>query len=177
MRIRTIKPAFWHDSRLARLPEATRLFYVGLWMVADDAGWFRWDPAEVANDLYGYDRRDRREAKVETMMAGLIECGRVSLAPCGHGYIPKLVEHQHLAGFTKQVRTVENEHLKECISRPSSLTPADTRDIPRMPEDSRPGKVSQGKGSQGKTRLGFAHPREMTVEEVEEERRRLARMS
>jgi hypothetical protein len=41
VRIRQVKPAFWADSRLAELPERTRLFYIGLWMIADDAGWLR----------------------------------------------------------------------------------------------------------------------------------------
>lgn len=170
MRIRTIKPAFWHDSVLARLPEATRLFYVGLWMVADDAGWFRWDPAEVANDLYGYDSRSRRESKVETMMAGLVETGRVILEPCGHGYVPRLSEHQHLAAATKQVRTVENEHLRKCVSRPHPQTPEETRGDPQTPATVMGGK---GRVRNGQERVGFAHPREMTLEERNDEARRL----
>jgi|SRR5215471_10941261 len=37
-RIRTIKPEFWSDEKLAPLPPVTRLVYVGLWSLADDAG-------------------------------------------------------------------------------------------------------------------------------------------
>ena len=52
MRIRQVKPAFWTDARIAALPAPARLFYIGLWMVADDAGWLRWDPSQIANELY-----------------------------------------------------------------------------------------------------------------------------
>lgn len=37
-RIRSIKPEFWHDEKLAPLPPITRLVYLGLISQADDAG-------------------------------------------------------------------------------------------------------------------------------------------
>ena len=72
MRIRQVKPSFWSDSVLARLPERSRLFYIGLWMIADDAGWFRADVPEIANELYGYEPARRREDRVSLMLAGLV---------------------------------------------------------------------------------------------------------
>lgn len=110
MRIRQIKPAFWHDARIAALPPAARLFYVGLWMIADDAGYFRWDPTEVANELYGYEGRKKRERDVEAFMERLVEVARIELFPCGHGRIPTFTNHQRLAGETHQVRTFQKEH-------------------------------------------------------------------
>ena len=59
MRIRQVKPSFFKDPLMAELTPPVRLFYVGLWMLADDAGWFRWDVAEVGNELYGYEPRGR----------------------------------------------------------------------------------------------------------------------
>ncbi len=38
MRIRTIKPEFWSDEKIAPLPSLARLVYIGLWNLADDEG-------------------------------------------------------------------------------------------------------------------------------------------
>jgi hypothetical protein len=124
VRIRQVKPSFWGDSRLATMPERTRLFYIGLWMLADDGGWLRWDPVEAGRDLYGYEPRRSREKRVEAMFGELADAGRVVLYPCGHAHVPRLGEHQRLSGATKQVRSVEREH---------SLCPAVSRDNPHSP--------------------------------------------
>lgn len=136
-----MKPAFWSDSRLAEVPEATRLFYIGLWMIADDAGWLRWDAVEVSRDLYGYEGRAKRERRTARMFDELKDARRVVLHPCGHAEVPKLAEHQHLAGATKQVRSALNEHMKGCVS-PSPAVP---RDDPQVPDVPRPVKVRSGK--------------------------------
>ena len=98
MRIRSVKPSFWADAKIADLAEPTRLFYVGLWMVADDAGWFRWDVREVARDLYGYESPRRREVRSERMFNELVTAGRVVLHPCNCLHIPHLVDHQKIGG-------------------------------------------------------------------------------
>ncbi len=133
MRIRQIKPSFWQDSRIAALPPAARLFYIGLWMIADDAGYFRWDATEVANELYGYEGRKRRERDVEAFLGRLIEATRVEMFPCGHGRVPTFTKHQRLAGETHQVRTFQKEHLG------CTHGPADPRESPLIP--ARNGKV------------------------------------
>ena len=129
MRIRQVKPSFWGDAVLAALPEATRLFYIGLWMQADDAGWLRVDVAEIARDLYGYDGRKYRERHVEKMLEELKESGRVIFHECGHGFIPKLTDHQHLASESKRVYTTRNQHMRACAES-DPRGPAGTRDSP-----------------------------------------------
>ena len=37
-RIRTIKPAFWDDSKIAKLSRDARLLYIGMWSFCDDIG-------------------------------------------------------------------------------------------------------------------------------------------
>lgn len=39
MRARLVRPEFWADSKVARMSDSVRLFYVGLWCVADDCGY------------------------------------------------------------------------------------------------------------------------------------------
>jgi hypothetical protein len=89
---------------------------------------------------------------VTRMFNELVGAKRVVLHPCGHAEVPHLVEHQHLAGTTKQVRTALNEHLRTCVTRTSPQTPADPREPPQTPAT-----VSKGKGvvSEGKDREGL----------------------
>ena len=135
MRIRQVKPAFFKDARIAELAAPVRLFYIGLWMLADDAGWLRWDVAEVGNELYGYEPRKSRERHAAQYLADLVGSGRVLQHPCGHVEIPSFMEHQRLAGTTKQVRTTLNEHASRCTPQP----PADTRGSPQSPDTVRNG--------------------------------------
>jgi len=55
MRNRTIKPQFWVDEDLARLPRDARLLYIALWNVADDGGVFEYRPERLKAQLFPYD--------------------------------------------------------------------------------------------------------------------------
>ena len=134
MRIRQVKPEFFKDARLAALSPAVRLFYIGLWMVADDAGWFRADVPELGIEMFGYEARKRREKTVTADLAVLEEAGRIALYPCGHGVIPTLTTHQRLAGETKRVHTIKREH--ESCPR----LPANPRVSPHIPDTVRNGR-------------------------------------
>lgn len=146
MRIRQVKPAFWSDARIAALPPAARLFYIGLWMEADDAGWLRWDAPQIANELYGYESRRRRERDAETFLALLVDTGRVVVHECGHVEIPTMTTHQHLSASTKQVRTFQREHAA-CGDSPQ--TPAETREDPPLPGRKGKGSVNVNGGGNG----------------------------
>lgn len=160
MRIRQVKPSFWADAKLAALSERARLFYIGLWMLADDAGWLRWDPAEAARDLYGYESRKHREQRVVAMFGEIMGAGRVELHDCGHAFIPTLRDHQRFASADKQVRTIEREHAA-CPRPPAGVggEASDSqkrlpRDNPRAPAEARDGterigKVREGEGVGG----------------------------
>jgi hypothetical protein len=143
MRIRQIKPAFWTDARIAALPAAVRLFYIGLWMLADDAGYLRWDGVEAANELYGYETRRRREKHVAEYLAALVAAERVLVYDCGHVLIPHLIHHQHLAALTKRVLTFQREH-QSC-----PRVPAEARGNPQVPAPVRLGSVGIGSVSLG----------------------------
>lgn len=140
-RIRQIKPAFFKDPDMAALPPAVRLFYIGLWTLADDAGYYRWDVAEVGVELFGFDPRGRRERNAVTYRDELVRAERLTLFPCGHLLIPTLQGHQRLAGPTKRVLTYEREHLKCAV--PTS--PDEPRDSPQVPADPRTG-IGKGTG-------------------------------
>jgi hypothetical protein len=152
VRIRQVKPAFWSDAKLADLPEPTRLFYIGLWMLADDAGWMRWDATEAAKDLYGFEGRARRERRVSQMFDQLVAAGRVIPHVCGHAYIPTMASHQRLSGMTKQVHTYLSEHQRQCIPAGGPPLPAGTRETPPVP--ARNGKGTEREREQELERSG-----------------------
>lgn len=126
VRIRQIKPEFWKDAKLAALTEGARLFFVGTWSLADDAGWLRWSVPEMAAELYPFESRRMRERRVEKHGAALAAIGRIHYHDCGHAVIPKMPAHQHLAGTTRRVTTIYAEHVL-CAQ------PATPRDSPRLP--------------------------------------------
>jgi hypothetical protein len=137
VRIRQIKPDFWKDARMADLSEGARLFYVGTWQLCDDAGWMRWDVAGIAAELYPFEPRKAREKRVERHATALVGLGRLHIHDCGHAQVPKMPAHQHLAGTTRRVLTVAQEHNK-CSE------PATTRDYPRLPAPVSIGSVRVG---------------------------------
>jgi hypothetical protein len=86
MRIRSIKPEFWTDKRVASWDLFTRLFFVGLWSAADDHGRGSAEPARLAAELFPYDlSRDAREtlANVSRALATLSESRRVTFYRIG----------------------------------------------------------------------------------------------
>ena len=136
MRIRQIKPEFFKDAKLAVLTEGARLFFVGTWTLADDAGWLRWSIEEIGAELYPFESRRMRERRVVKHGEALAAIGRLHLHDCGHAQIPKMPAHQHLAGTTRRVTTIATEHVK-CAQ------PATPRDSPRLPAPVSIGSVSE----------------------------------
>jgi hypothetical protein len=98
VRIRQVRPEFFTDPITARLPAAVQLTYIGLWCVADDAGWFRWDAATVGAVLYPFEPTKRRERHLTETMDVLVEAGRIVLFPCLCAHIPTLIVHQRIGG-------------------------------------------------------------------------------
>jgi len=54
-RIRTIKPEFWEDEKIATLPYPCRLFFIGTWNHADDNGVIRGNPSILKSKIFPYD--------------------------------------------------------------------------------------------------------------------------
>lgn len=47
-RIRSIKPEFWSDSKIALVSHSCALFFIGLWNFCDDEGKFVFDPIQLS---------------------------------------------------------------------------------------------------------------------------------
>jgi hypothetical protein len=71
-RIRTIKPEFWEDEKMASLPIPCRLFYIGTWSIADDNGVFRGNPVMLKSKIFPYDE-NLRASEVQKWLNALVE--------------------------------------------------------------------------------------------------------
>ena len=140
MRIRQVKPAFWSDPIIGDLAIPARLTYIGLWGLADDAGWLRLDVPAIAAELYCFEPRARREKDVAAHLAALQAARRIVAEPdCRHASIPTLTNHQRFAAITKRVFTFRNEHEANC----HLSTPAGTRGEQAVPRTGKGRKVEE----------------------------------
>ena len=113
MRIRQVRPEFWTDEVMASLPPAVRLFYIGLWNVADDAGWIAWRVPHIGAVLFPYDSARRRERLIAEWSEGLVAAGRLSIHDCGCAQVPTLSRHQRVSG--KQSFTALEAHKQHSV--------------------------------------------------------------
>jgi hypothetical protein len=146
-RIRQIKPSWFLDKALRRGTSAdAREFYIGLWMLADDAGYLVWDTERIGAELYPYDSTAARERRVEawaTQLETLDEATpHLVVWTCGHARVPKMPGHQRIAG--KQTLSVKERHLncRNAVSR-REPTVANEPSEPTSATDS-PGRVGNG---------------------------------
>lgn len=93
-RMRTVKPEFWTDSRMVALPMEARLFFIGLWNFADDAGLLEDDPLAIKMQVFPGDDID-----ILPLIEGLISKGRIHRATATDGtrllVIRRFVRHQN----------------------------------------------------------------------------------
>jgi hypothetical protein len=105
-----VRPEFWSDETMAALAPAVRLFYIGLWNIADDAGWIEWRVPRIGAVLFPYESVKRRSRDIEVWSTRLIDAGRLVLYACGCAQVPTLSRHQRVTG--KQSFTVLEAHKK-----------------------------------------------------------------
>jgi hypothetical protein len=98
VRIRQVRPEFFTDPITGHLSPATQVAYIGLWCVADDAGWLDWDVPQIGALLYPYKSVHGREALIVRAGAELVGVGRLLVMDCGCARIPTLAAHQKIGG-------------------------------------------------------------------------------
>lgn len=121
MRIRQVRPEFFTDPLTSKLPVDVRLTYIGLWCVADDAGWLTWDASHVAAVLYPYESVLVRERRVNRAGEALIAAGRIVLHDCGCAHIPTLEGHQKIGGNKSFVARDRHQSRHSRTSPPGKL--------------------------------------------------------
>jgi hypothetical protein len=94
-RIRSVKPEYWLDRKLARgVSRDARLLYIGLWNYADEHGRLHGDPAVIKGQVFPYD-----DIAVTPLLEELKMLGRVQeyiFEGDPYLFLPKLAHHQRL---------------------------------------------------------------------------------
>lgn len=136
-RIRTIKPEFFTDEDLARLPPLYRLGFEGLWCHADKAGRLEDRPARLKVQILPYD-----DVSFEVVLDALVAARFVQRysGPDGRAYL-------QIRSFMKHQRPRPDE-LESELPSPPSVTAVDTDSSLRSDDDAttqRLGKERKGK--------------------------------
>ena len=138
MRGRYLMREYWEDSDLwLRLSAEEREFYIGLWMLADDAGWLPRDVAGIAAALYRYENRHERETTTAERLTKLRELGKIESLRCcvfvpavpryprpGNKSQTHLAEHQRHSAKNKRVQKGSNPTLPDRTSPDPTVAPA-----------------------------------------------------
>lgn len=99
-RIRTIKPKFWDDAKLAKISRDARLTYIGMWNFADDLGVIIAKSVWLKSKIFPHDPINL--VKFENWLRELEKFGFINLITtsgnCSSGekfyYLPNLTKHQ-----------------------------------------------------------------------------------
>ena len=166
MRIRQVKPAFWTDAKVAKLSYPTRLFYIGLWCIADDAGWLAWDPEQVGAELFPYETPGRRLRHVERWCGELVEAGRLVIHDCGCAVMATMPTHQRISG--KQSFGARDRHQRHVVKHEVAERGS------QVLSDS-PGRVGNGKGRERNGTVGNGSARDQDRPEETEFQRKVPR--
>lgn len=124
MRARSLKPGFFRNEELAKLPFETRLLFAGLWCIADREGRLEDRPMRIRADVFPYENVDVEAGLGQLREAAFLERYEVD----GRKYI-------QILAFTKH----QTPHHKEVESEipPAPGQPAITRYAYNVPQDMR----------------------------------------
>lgn len=98
-RIRTIKPDFWEDEKIALLSPRARLLYIATWNFADDDGRLRWTPEYIKATVFMYDGLSTaavRKLMDELEKLDLIRAYEGGITQQKLGVIPRFSSHQRI---------------------------------------------------------------------------------
>lgn len=126
MRIRTIKPEFWQDEKIASLPFITRLVYISLWNESDDEGRLRGNPVYLKSVLFPYDDIDMAKELVSLRLHGMVN--EYSVRKQSYLFLPNFSKHQRInrpsasrlpSPFDDEVESPKKTKKKKQFTKPS----------------------------------------------------------
>ena len=127
-RIRSVKPEYWDDRKLAkRTSRDARLLYIALWNLADEHGRLNGDPQWIKGQVFSYDD-DLDAGAVAKLLDELARPAVGAVMPYevdGDPYLflPKLAKHQRL----------EPDKVKSRLPEPPEATLAPPEPDPTPP--------------------------------------------
>ena len=148
MRIRTIKPEFFHHEGLFEAEAQTnlplRVAFAGLWCIADREGRFKWEPRRIGVQVLPYDGVDFSRVLDALTTRGFVLRYRVGDA-C-FGWIPSFLKHQVINNRESESVLPDPEgNIEETPTNTDESDASATRE-PREDHACR----KEGKGREGK---------------------------
>ena len=154
MRIRTIKPEFFHHEGLFEAELETKLplrvAFAGLWCIADREGRFKWEPRRIGVQVLPYDGVDF--SRVLDALATRAFVIKYRVGDACFGFIPSFLKHQ----------VINNRESESVLPDPEGNieeTPINTEEIDacptRAPRDDHAGQ-GEGKGREGNGKEGVS---------------------
>lgn len=116
MRIRTIKPEFWGDEKLAPMDPLTRLVFLGLISMADDAGRLLDSVKLIDGVLFAHTDDSSREPLANLARAGRITRGMTASGQRViqiNGWRHQKVDHPNLKAALPPIAQEDTEHSRE----------------------------------------------------------------
>lgn len=136
-RIRTIKPGFFRDHDIAKLPLSARLTFIGLWTYVDDEGRGVDDPRLVKGDLWQLDDKHTVK-KVDQDLQILAKAGRIERYEMnGRRYLRVVKWKQH-----QKINRPSDSVIPASFSERSGKPP-----VPPTEDSGQEGKGMERKGS------------------------------
>lgn len=152
-RIRSIKPEFWADRKLARLVpnRDARMLYMGLWNEADEHGRVQGDARYIKGQVFPYDD-DLDEQAIDILLDELVVAKRIERYEAeGDPYLflPKLAKHQRLEPTKSKSRLPDPPSDSEPIAEDPSPAPIVSDDLAPIVVQQVAGSRLHGAGSKG----------------------------
>jgi hypothetical protein len=144
-RIRTIKPEFWDDEKIASLSYPCRLFFIGTWTQADDNGVIRGSAAILKSKIFPYDD-NLRVNEVQKWIDALVKARMlVPVSYNGESYYVIRTFHSHQKFDARYPNyLIDKEEFKTVY--PPDVSPSSTQRVPNE-YPPREGEREEGKGN------------------------------
>lgn len=122
MRARNIKPGFFKNDQIGKLTDTEKVFFIGLWCMADKEGYFEIRPGILAAEIFPYNRKIT-EKDIAKMLSNLISWDLI-VSNGIYGLIPKFSEHQrpHPDEARSRVTDEIKAHLKTLINQSNGIS-------------------------------------------------------
>ena len=148
MRIRTIKPEFFHHEGLFEAEMETKLplrvAFAGLWCIADREGRFKWEPRRIGVQVLPYDGVDF--SRVLDALATRAFVLKYRVGDACFGFIPSFLKHQVINNRESESVLPDPEgNIEETPTNTEESDASATRE-PREDHACR----KEGKGREGK---------------------------
>lgn len=149
-----LKREYFSDFEFqTKLTAEQREVYMGLWQLADDAGWLDWHPEQIAAHIFRFSGADGPRL-LEAAAEALKATGRLKVLACRHASLPRGEGHAR-PGRPSSQSEIYHAHKKHAkYSRKNSGDPIPHRTSPYLTSPHRgaparaPAKGAAGRGGQ-----------------------------